>query len=127
VRVAPPAPLVEHASVSTDDGREAFEQNWPECWEGAVELLEWNADYDSVLDGDRPPSRWFAFGEPNAAHNGVDSHLAERKSQVALSGSVQEPFAPVRHDASAASAAPRPPRPTITSVESALRTPARLP
>jgi acetyl-CoA synthetase len=83
-RVAPPASFVEQANVSDPDVREAFEENWPACWERAADLLDWDDDYDRVLGDDGPPFRWFAGGRLNASANCLDRHLDDRKNQVAL-------------------------------------------
>jgi acetyl-CoA synthetase len=83
-RVSPPEGFAEQANVSDPGIYEEFEQNWPECWERAADLLDWSEEYDAVLGGGRPPFRWFAGGELNASANCLDRHLADRKSQVAL-------------------------------------------
>jgi acetyl-CoA synthetase len=83
-RVSPPASFAEQANVSDPDVREAFDANWPECWERAADLLDWQREYDAVLGGDGPPFRWFEGGQLNASANCLDRHLDDRKNQVAL-------------------------------------------
>jgi acetyl-CoA synthetase len=85
-RVAPPAAFVEQANVTDAAIHEAFEENWPECWERAADLLDWNEEWEAVLnDEDAPFYEWFVDGELNAAYNCIDRHVeAGRKNQAAL-------------------------------------------
>ncbi|QLC33946.1 acetate--CoA ligase [Halarchaeum sp. CBA1220] len=81
----PPASFVEQANVTDEDIYEEFEENWPECWEGAADLLSWDEGYDEVLDDSNPPFyEWFTDGKLNASYNCVDRHLEERGDEVAL-------------------------------------------
>jgi acetyl-CoA synthetase len=80
----PPESFVAQANVSDEGIYEAFQQDWPECWERAADLLDWNEEYDEVLGGQGPPFRWFDGGELNASYNCLDRHLDERKNQAAL-------------------------------------------
>jgi acetyl-CoA synthetase len=81
----PPASFVEQANVTDESIREEFEQNWPEAWERAADLLEWESDYDQVLDDDDEPFyEWFTGGELNACANCVDRHLDDRADEVAI-------------------------------------------
>jgi acetyl-CoA synthetase len=81
----PPASFVEQANVSDPDIREEFEQHWPECWERAADLLDWNENYDTVLDDSNPPFyEWFTGGELNASENCLDRHLDERGDEAAI-------------------------------------------
>ena len=82
----PPESFVEGANVSDPEVYEAFEENWPECWERAADLLEWESPWDGVLDASAAPQyRWFTGGRLNAAHNCVDRHVeAGRKNRAAL-------------------------------------------
>jgi len=69
--IAPPQQFVEQANVSDPSIYETFEQEWPECWDRAAERLEWERDYDTIVDQiDEPPYyRWFVDGRLNAAYN----------------------------------------------------------
>ncbi|MDR9432055.1 MAG: acetyl-coenzyme A synthetase N-terminal domain-containing protein, partial [Natronomonas sp.] len=59
----PPESFVEGANVSDPDIYDEFEENWPECWERAAELLTWEEEYDEVLvDDDEPFYEWFTNG-----------------------------------------------------------------
>ncbi|WP_435097708.1 acetate--CoA ligase [Halarchaeum sp. P4] len=81
----PPASFVEQANVTDEDIYEEFEENWPECWEGAADLLSWDEDYDEVLDASNPPFyEWFTDGKLNASYNCIDRHLDERGDEAAL-------------------------------------------
>ncbi|MDS0278530.1 acetate--CoA ligase [Halomicroarcula sp. S1AR25-4] len=81
----PPASFVEQANVSDPGIYEEFEENWPECWEQAAELLDWEADYDQVLDDSNPPFyEWFTDGSLNASANCLDRHLDERGDEAAI-------------------------------------------
>jgi len=81
----PPASFVEQANVTDPDIYEEFEENWPECWEGAADLLSWDDDYETVLDDSNPPFyEWFTGGTLNASYNCIDRHLPERADEAAL-------------------------------------------
>ncbi|UTF53666.1 acetate--CoA ligase [Natronosalvus rutilus] len=82
----PPASFVEQANVSDPGIYEEFEENWPECWERAADLLSWNQEYDTVLeDDDAPFYRWFTGGELNASYNCLDRHVEEgAKNRAAI-------------------------------------------
>jgi acetyl-CoA synthetase len=83
---SPPATFVEQANVTDEGIYEEFDENWPECWERAAELLSWNREYDSVLDEENAPFyEWFSGGELNASYNCLDRHLeAGRKTHAAI-------------------------------------------
>ena len=81
----PPESFVEQANVSDPDIYEEFEQNWPECWERAADLLDWEREYDEVLvDDDEPFYEWFTNGKLNASANCLDRHLDERGDELAI-------------------------------------------
>jgi len=81
----PPESFVEQANVSDPGIYDDFENNWPECWEAAADLLEWTDDYDQVLDDSNPPFyQWFTDGELNASANCLDRHLDERGDEAAI-------------------------------------------
>ncbi|XVH30797.1 acetate--CoA ligase [Haloferacaceae archaeon DSL9] len=81
----PPASFVEQANVSDPAIYDEFDENWPECWEQAADLLDWFDGYDQVLDeSDAPFYEWFTGGELNASHNCLDRHLDERGDEVAI-------------------------------------------
>ncbi|MFC7097562.1 acetate--CoA ligase [Halobaculum marinum] len=77
--------FVEQANVSDAGIYEEFEENWPECWEGAAGLLDWEEEYDQVLDDSNPPFyKWFTDGTINASTNCIDRHLDERGDEAAI-------------------------------------------
>ena len=85
-RFEPPTEFVEQANVSDPAIYEEFGSNWPACWERAADLLDWETDYDAVLDESAAPRySWFVDGRLNAAHNCVDRHVeAGRKNHAAV-------------------------------------------
>jgi len=81
----PPESFVEQANVSDPDIYEEYEENWPECWDDAADLLDWSSDYDQVLDDSNPPFyEWFEGGSLNASANCLDRHLDERGDEAAI-------------------------------------------
>ncbi|RQG90301.1 acetate--CoA ligase [Natrarchaeobius halalkaliphilus] len=82
----PPESFVEQANVSDPGIYEEFEENWPECWEGAADLLSWDEPYETVLeDDDAPFYEWFTDGELNASYNCLDRHVEDgSKNRAAI-------------------------------------------
>jgi acetyl-CoA synthetase len=81
----PPESFVEQANVSDPGIYERFEEEWPDCWTRAAEMLDWFGDYDEVLDASNPPFfEWFVGGSLNASHECLDRHLAERGDEAAV-------------------------------------------
>ncbi|MDQ2071136.1 acetate--CoA ligase [Haloarcula sp. H-GB4] len=81
----PPESFVEQANVTDEGIYDEFEENWPECWEGAADLLDWEEEYDQVLDDSNPPFyEWFTDGTLNASANCLDRHLDERGDEAAI-------------------------------------------
>ncbi|WP_435126765.1 acetate--CoA ligase [Halobaculum sp. D14] len=81
----PPAEFVEQANVADPDIYEEFDENWPECWQAAADLLDWDDDYEQVLDDSNPPFyEWFTGGSLNASANCIDRHLDERGDEAAI-------------------------------------------
>ncbi|SNZ03284.1 acetyl-coenzyme A synthetase [Natronoarchaeum philippinense] len=85
-RIAPPDEFVQQANVTDPNIYHEFEQNWPEVWERAADLLDWDSEWDDVLVAeDAPFYEWFVGGELNASYNCVDRHVENgRKNQAAL-------------------------------------------
>src|SRR6056297_3331316 len=80
----PPESFVEQANVSDEGIYEEFEENWPDAWERAAELLDWESEYDEVLNDDNEPFyEWFVNGKLNASANCLDRHLDDRGDEVA--------------------------------------------
>ncbi|MGM0604988.1 MAG: acetate--CoA ligase [Halobacteriota archaeon] len=81
----PPESFLQQANASDPAVYDEFEENWPECWEHAADLIEWFEPYDEVLnDSDAPFYEWFVDGTTNASYNCLDRHLEERGDAVAL-------------------------------------------
>ena len=81
----PPESFVEQANVTDESIYEEFEENWPEAWERAADLLDWEEDYDNVLDDSEAPFyEWFTGGQLNASENCLDRHLEERGDEAAI-------------------------------------------
>ncbi|SIR74037.1 acetate--CoA ligase [Natronorubrum thiooxidans] len=82
----PPESFVEQANVSDPGIYEEFDENWPECWERAAEFLDWEEEYDDVLDeSDAPSYQWFTNGKLNASQNCLDRHVEDgAKNRAAI-------------------------------------------
>jgi acetyl-CoA synthetase len=81
----PPEAFVEQANVSDEGIYKEFEENWPEAWERAADLLTWESEWEEVLNDENEPFyEWFVDGELNAAANCVDRHLDERGDEAAI-------------------------------------------
>jgi len=82
----PPEEFVSQANVTDEGIYDEFEANWPECWESAADLLDWESDYDQVLDDSNEPFyEWFTNGKLNASANCLDRHVeAGRGDEVAI-------------------------------------------
>ncbi|XGI83097.1 acetate--CoA ligase [Halorutilales archaeon Cl-col2-1] len=78
--------FVEQANVSDEEIYDEFEENWPESWERAAEMLDWYEEYDEVLDdSDAPFYEWFTGGKLNASYNCIDRHIENgRKNHAAI-------------------------------------------
>src|SRR6056297_3333051 len=81
----PPESFVEQANVTDEAIYEEFEENWPDAWERAAELLDWDSEWEQVLDdSDAPFYEWFTDGELNASANCLDRHLEDRGDEAAI-------------------------------------------
>jgi acetyl-CoA synthetase len=81
----PPESFVEQANVTDPAVYDEFEENWPDAWERAADLLDWDTDYDQILDNeDEPFYEWFVGGELNASTNCLDRHLDDRGDEPAI-------------------------------------------
>jgi acetyl-CoA synthetase len=84
-RFEPPAGFAEQANVTDPEIYESFEADWPDCWEAAAELVDWDEPYDQVLDDSNPPFyEWFTGGALNASYNCLDRHLDDRGDEPAI-------------------------------------------
>ncbi len=82
----PPESFVEQANVTDESIYEEFEEEWPQCWEQAADLLTWDEPYDTVLeDGNAPFYEWFTGGALNASYNCLDRHVEDgAKNRAAI-------------------------------------------
>jgi acetyl-CoA synthetase len=81
----PPESFVERANVADSNVYGTFEEDWPDCWIGAAELLDWEERWETVLDDSTPPFyEWFTGGKLNASYNCLDRHLDERGNETAI-------------------------------------------
>ncbi len=77
--------FVEQANVSDPSIYQDFDDDWPGCWDQAADLLEWDTDYEQVLDDSNPPFyEWFTGGSLNASANCLDRHLSDRGDEAAI-------------------------------------------
>src|SRR4051812_26704387 len=73
--------LITEASIY-DEADEDFEGFWARQ---AADLLEWDTEWETILDWDLPYAKWFVGGRLNAAHNCLDRHVAAgRGDKVAI-------------------------------------------
>ncbi|PSP82748.1 acetate--CoA ligase [Halobacteriales archaeon QS_6_64_34] len=81
----PPESFVEQANVTDPAIYEEFEEAGPEAWERAADLLDWEAEWNQVLDdSDAPFYKWFTDGSLNASTNCLDRHLDDRGEEAAI-------------------------------------------
>ncbi len=82
----PPESFVEQANVTDESIYEEFEEEWPQCWEQAADLLEWDEPYDTVLEDEEAPFyEWFTGGNLNASYNCLDRHVEDgAKNRAAI-------------------------------------------
>ena len=80
----PPEEFVDQANAADPAIYDRFDE-FPEGFEEYAEMLDWNEEWDEVLDDSNPPFyEWFVGGELNASHNCVDRHLDERGDETAI-------------------------------------------
>jgi len=73
--------LVTDSSVY-DEAAEDFAGFWARQ---AAELLDWDTEWDTILEWDLPYAKWFVGGRLNVAHNCLDRHVAAgRGDKVAI-------------------------------------------
>jgi acetyl-CoA synthetase len=83
--IEPPSGFSERAVASDAGVYDTFAAEGPEAWRRAADLLDWETEYEAVLDDSDPPFyNWFPGGRLNASVNCVDRHLDERRNQLAI-------------------------------------------
>ncbi len=81
---SPPEEFVEQANVSDPEIYDRFD-DFPTGFEEYAEMLDWEEEWDTVLDDSNPPFyEWFVGGKLNASHNCVDRHVEERGDETAI-------------------------------------------
>ncbi|HET7324812.1 MAG TPA: acetate--CoA ligase [Halococcus sp.] len=81
---SPPDEFVEQANMADSDVYDRFD-NFPEGFEEYAEMLDWDEQWETVLDDSNPPFyEWFVGGKLNASHNCIDRHLDERGDETAI-------------------------------------------
>ncbi|MFO8113999.1 MAG: acetate--CoA ligase [Halorubrum sp.] len=81
----PPTGFRERAVASDAGVYESFAADGLDAWRRAAALLDWETEYERVLDDSDPPFyKWFPDGRLNASVNCVDRHLDDRRNQLAI-------------------------------------------
>ncbi len=81
----PPESFVEQANVADPAIYDEFEEEGADAWERAAELLDWESEWDQVLDDSNAPFyEWFTDGKLNASANCLDRHLDDRGDEAAI-------------------------------------------
>jgi acetyl-CoA synthetase len=88
-RVFPPsADFAAKAQVgSMDDSRRRYAESIadPESfWAGMASELNWQKDWDTVLEWECPFAKWFVGGKLNVSENCLDRHLAKGSDKIAI-------------------------------------------
>jgi acetyl-CoA synthetase len=73
----PPSEFAEKALLNDESVYEEAAKDPQGWWAGqARELIDWNQDFNEVLDESNPPLyKWFENGKLNASHNCLDRHV----------------------------------------------------
>jgi acetyl-CoA synthetase len=79
-RFAPPESLAANANLKADAYDEAAKDRLG-FWEKQAARLDWDTQWDTVLEWNRPFAKWFVGGKLNAAVNCVDRHVAAGRGE----------------------------------------------
>jgi len=81
---SPPQSFVDQANGSDPDIYDRFD-DFPDGFTEYAELLDWDREWDQVLDQSNPPFyKWFVGGKLNACYNCVDRHLDQHRDKTAF-------------------------------------------
>jgi acetyl-CoA synthetase len=82
----PPADFASDALITDEDIYEEAESDFKGFWAKQAEALDWDTDWEEVLDESDPPFyKWFIGGKLNVSANCVDRHVeAGNGDRVAL-------------------------------------------
>ena len=84
-RYGPPCWFADTANVADAGIRDRFAEDWPDCWTVAGDMLDWDREYETVLNRDEGHLAWFGDGRLKPSHNCVDRHVAAgRKNAIAI-------------------------------------------
>ncbi|HEX2047288.1 MAG TPA: acetate--CoA ligase, partial [Acidimicrobiales bacterium] len=85
-RFPPPEDFKKEALVVDTSMYEEAERDWQGFWaRQAADLLDWDEDWQTILEWDLPFAKWFVGGKLNVAYNCVDRHVeAGRGEKVAF-------------------------------------------
>src|SRR5690606_16757157 len=73
----PPEPFRSASLLTSTDLYDEAGRDVEAFWASqAAELLDWQADWSTVLDWQPPFARWFVGGKLNVAENCLDRHVA---------------------------------------------------
>ncbi|MCB0970511.1 MAG: acetyl-coenzyme A synthetase, partial [Acidimicrobiales bacterium] len=74
----PPAGFAADALVTSNDLHAEAEQDVPGFWaRQAADLLDWQREWDTILDWELPFAKWFVGGKLNVAENCLDRHVRD--------------------------------------------------
>src|SRR5919108_334097 len=84
--IEPPEEFVAQANAADPAILERFsEEHFPDCFKEYADLLQWDAEWDTMLDTSNPPFwKWFVGGRLNACVNCVDRHLETSADKAAF-------------------------------------------
>lgn len=80
----PPDEFRENANVTDPNIWAKAQKDREAFWAGFAEELEWETEWDRVLEWNPPYAKWFVGGKINASFNCLDRHLATRGDKVAV-------------------------------------------
>ncbi|HET9692271.1 MAG TPA: acetate--CoA ligase [Acidimicrobiales bacterium] len=77
-RTFPPAEAIKAGAwITSAEEYDEADRDWQGYWaRQAAQLLDWSADWHTVLEWDEPFAKWFVGGTLNVSANCVDRHVA---------------------------------------------------
>ncbi len=73
--IQPDPTFTNQANINTTEKHENANQNRLQFWENEANQLDWIKKWDSVMEWNRPYSKWFINGKLNAASNCLDTQI----------------------------------------------------
>ena len=85
----PPSTFAAQANIGSE---EEYQELWQRAkddpagfWGDMAQNLSWFKQYDSVMDGEMPNTKWFSGGKINVSYNCLDRHLeTDRRNKAAI-------------------------------------------